>query len=163
MGFLSKLFGDAAGKAAKDMISGIINGQGSSTDAGTVTDSATVFDSEAATDCSYGKKMPKEANQYNYNGSYTDYFEEIFKQQLPTYTMEKQKSNYAKPGMVYTFYSGSTKALVVELISDKSSVYKLRNQCARESVPYLRFYYDHQGWWNTRSYVIDRIQRAIFG
>ena len=34
---------------------------------------------------------------------------------------------------------------------------------AKEGVPYLRFYKDHEGWWNARSYVVSRIEKALKG
>ena len=30
-----------------------------------------------------------------------------------------------------------------------------------QGIPYLRFYYNHEGWWNTRSYVTRRIANAL--
>jgi hypothetical protein len=42
-------------------------------------------------------------------------------------------------------------------MSDGTQRYKLRNECRAQGIPYLRFYYDHDGWWNTRSYVTRRI------
>ncbi|MBR6460134.1 MAG: hypothetical protein IKS49_08320, partial [Actinomycetaceae bacterium] len=53
------------------------------------------------------------------------------------------------------------KALVVELMSERSSAKMLRWRCENEGVPYLRFYYDHWGWWNEKSYVIERTAKAL--
>ena len=30
-----------------------------------------------------------------------------------------------------------------------------------QGIPYIRFYYDHEGWWNTKSYVIRRTSEAL--
>ena len=54
-------------------------------------------------------------------------------------------------------------ALIVELLPQRSSVYKLRRDCATMGIPYLRYYYDHEGWWNTYSYVTERTRAALNG
>ncbi len=46
-------------------------------------------------------------------------------------------------------------------MSETSSAQRVRKACAAENVPYLRFYIDHDGWWNTRSYVTGRIRAAL--
>ena len=30
-----------------------------------------------------------------------------------------------------------------------------------KGLPYLRFYFDHEGWWNTRAYVTKRVAEAL--
>ena len=64
---------------------------------------------------------------------------------------------------VFTFWDGTKKALVVELMPQSSSAQKQRKVCAAEGTPYLRYYYDHDGWWNTRSYVVRRTHAALEG
>ena len=61
----------------------------------------------------------------------------------------------------YTFWSGRIKALIVELMSESRPNNSLRDDCSRLGIPYLRFYYDHHGWWNTRSYVVERVRKAL--
>ena len=108
----------------------------------------------------WGDEMPDEENQYNYNGSYTEYFENIFKTEFAAYRTEK--SGPGDRRTAYTFYDGaSAKVLVVELMPESSSANRLRRDCEKEGVPYLRFYYDHNGWWNTRAYVTGRISTAV--
>ena len=63
--------------------------------------------------------------------------------------------------MIYTFFSGAGKALVVELMTESSEAVKFRNDCIKAGVPYLRFYYDHEGWWNTRSYLVGRMRGVL--
>ena len=104
--------------------------------------------------------MPDEETQYNFKGTYTQYFESIFGAEFPRYFVEKTTEGSR---VIYTFRDGGAKALVVELLSEKSSVYKLRKACQKEGVPYLRFYYDHDGWWNTRAYVVQRVGDALKG
>ncbi len=109
---------------------------------------------------SWGDEMPSEENQYNYNGTYIQYFEDIFLRDFPELTFERQDL----PGTcrsVYTFYEGPSKALILELMNETSSAGKIRLDAGREGIPYLRFYYDHEGWWNTRSYVTRRIREAL--
>ena len=51
--------------------------------------------------------------------------------------------------------------IVVELMSENCSVKRTRRDCEAKGIPYRRFYYDHQGWWNTRKYVVTRIRQAL--
>ena len=111
---------------------------------------------------SWGPVMPAEENQYNYNGTYKEYFSEVFRSEFPAYRIESADVNNGRT-TVFTFWSGDRKALVVELLSRKSSVYKLRSDCAKEGVAYLRYYYDYHGWWNTREYVKQRTRKSLEG
>ena len=54
-----------------------------------------------------------------------------------------------------------TLALVVELLSQGSDAYRLRKQCRADGIAYLRYYYDHEGWWNTKAYVIECTRGAL--
>ena len=169
MGLLSKIFGGDgdAEKAAKDLLQGIFNAatsQKDSSDNGSSTANDPVVEegrrSAAVSGGSWGDEMPEEENQYNFNGSYTQYFENIFSTDFAAYRTERE--NLAGGSrVVYTFYSGTGKALVVELMPESSSAYKLREDCKKAGVPYLRFYYNHDGWWNTRKYVTERIRKAL--
>ena len=104
--------------------------------------------------------MPAEENQYSYNGHYTAYFSGIFASEFPAYNVTQESVNGGR-ATVYTFLQGGSKALVVELMSERSEANRLRTECKRAGVPYVRFYYDHQGWWNTRSYVVNRVREAL--
>ena len=128
--------------------------------------SSTSWDSDEAdgpSGDSWGPVMPDEPNQFNYSGSYLDYFTEIFQTEFPGYRVARKVGTSAKPVTVFTFWDGDRKALVVELMPQSSEAKKLRRDCAQEGIPYLRYYYDHEGWWNTRSYVIRRTKAALEG
>lgn len=165
MGFLSKLFGGdkAAEKVAQDLLNGIFGGQNASkpqeTPASAPAAPAPAQNSWEDEGDSQWDRMPAEENQYNFSGHFTQYFEGIFAAELPGYRVEKSVIDDRRH--VYTFYNGTAKALVVELMPESCSAYKLRNDTKKEGVPYLRFYYDHQGWWNTRSYVTSRLHGAV--
>ena len=106
------------------------------------------------------EKMPEEENQYSFDGTYIEYFDKVFREAFPAYDI----SHAPDPRMratVFTFTKGGAKALVVELKSERSSAQRLRNECRAAGIPYLRFYYDHSGWWNTRSYVEGRTRKAL--
>ena len=103
--------------------------------------------------------VPEEENQYNFNGTYIEYFAHIFKEDFPEYRAECERPDGRRT--VFTLYKGGAKALVVELLTECSEVKKLRKQCQSEGTPYLRFYYDHEGWWNLRTYVRDRVRSAL--
>ena len=117
-------------------------------------------ESAAPSGLSWGEEMPEEENQFNFNGSYQAYFEHIFAADFPAYGVEKE-SKAGSRRAVYTLTQGGRKALVVEVMSETSSAQRVRKACAAENVPYLRFYHDHSGWWNTRSYVTGRIRAAL--
>ena len=115
----------------------------------------------AAAEDSLYDVMPAEENQYNFSGTYIQYFEKIFREDFPSYSVARtaQEDRFT----VYTFNGAAGCALVVELKSERSSAQAIRRRCEAEGVPYLRFYYDHDGWWNTRAYVTERIRRALNG
>ena len=107
--------------------------------------------------------MPPEENQYSFNGSYVEYFDKVFREEFPSYRIEHAPAPKGRRATIFTFYNAQGKALVVELMSENSVARMLRQECAAENIPYLRFYYDHQGWWNTRSYVVRRTLAALRG
>ncbi len=109
---------------------------------------------------SWGETMPAEENQYSFGGAFTDYFRTVFAAEFPAYAISME-SIRQKGDVFFTFTQGGRKALVVEIMSESSASQKLKKQCAAEGVPYLRFYHDHDGWWNTRSYVVRRVTNAL--
>lgn len=109
---------------------------------------------------SWGPTMPAEDNQYSYQGSYIDYFMNIFRYEFPEYQINCQPSANMQYVLI-TFTRNYETALVVELLSKSSAVKKWRNNCKRTGTPYLRFYHNVEGWWNTRSYVITRTKNAL--
>lgn len=112
---------------------------------------------------SWGKRMPNEPNQYNYPGSYREYFEDVFNREFAAYRTVRSVNPRTDKACSYTFLMGEKPVLVVELLSRSSDACQLRSSCRRSGTPYLRFYYDYDGWWNARSYVVNRIRNAIGG
>ena len=162
MGLLSKLLGGAVEKAAKDMLNSVaasdrkpssIRTYGAGNTNESVQQPLTWESGE-----SWGELMPAEENQYNFNGTYVQYFEDIFRMEFSQYRVEKEDD---KSAVVFTFYMSGEKALVVEILSEKSVRYRLRRECEESNLPYLRFYHNHHGWWNTRAYVIKRVKTAL--
>lgn len=174
MGLFSKLLGDDSelGGLLKDVANAIkqesVNLHESeqtnteTTYAGEMTEAAAAECEKGPSGFSWGPDMPDEENQYNYNGTYKEYFDDVFRSEFPEYRIESADVNNGRI-TVYTFWDGGRKALVVELLSRKCSVYKLRSDCYKEGVPYLRYYYDYDGWWNTREYVKQRTRSALMG
>lgn len=111
---------------------------------------------------SWGEEMPAEENQFNYNGPYDKYFEEIFRTEFSAYHLEREDVSGGKR-QIFTFWDGARKALVVELMAQSSDSQKLRRDCRTSGIPYLRYYYNHDGWWNTRAYVVQRTRNALEG
>jgi hypothetical protein len=110
---------------------------------------------------SWGERMPNEPNQYNFPGSYLEYFQDIFSHEFAAYRVARTRNPLSDKTMVFNFYDGFRPVLVVEVMSRRADLQKLRRDCARSGIPYLRFYYDYHGWWNARSYVVNRINAAL--
>lgn len=173
MSFLSKLFGGDknAEKAAKDILNGLFaeanknqNNQQTQKKEETKPQPQQQQQQQAYEPESEWEAIPNEECQYNYSGSFEQYFEHVFAEDFPAYRTEKayvNKPDYKKR-VAYTFYNGAAKVLVVELMPESCEAKKFREDVKRSGVSYLRFYYDHEGWWNTRAYVTGRI-RAILG
>ena len=168
MGLFSKLFGETA-KIIDDIASAK---KQEADDRRTYSDSssenipadvsAPASADEGPSGFSWGPVMPDEENQFNYNGTFKEYFTDVFRSEFPSYNIEITEKNNGKM-VIFTFREGARKALVVEILPSQSSVYKLRNDCKNEGIPYLRYYYDHHGWWNTREYVKQRTRSALMG
>ena len=174
MSLLSKLIGGDKNveKAAKDLLNGLVNAytSNSQNQERTAPDApsrsfapqARTVSQDAPSGFSWGEEMPAEENQYNYNGTFWEYFENVFRTDFAELRFEK---NVVTPSsrIIYTLYSGASKVLAVELMSERCSAYKFRNDCKREGLPYVRFYIDHDAWWNTRAYVVSRMRGAMNG
>ncbi len=108
----------------------------------------------------WGPLMPDEENQYNFDGSWKDYFDGIFRSEFREYELLRETVRDGK-AIVYRFMKNGETALVVELMSERSNAQKLRNSLRGTGTPYLRYYYDHEGWWNARAYVVSRTRNAL--
>ena len=109
---------------------------------------------------SWGPNMPAEENQFNSGLNFRDYFSNLFMNEFSSYQISKEEPKN-RNAVIFTFSQAGAKKLVVEVISDRSSPYKYRNECRAQGIPYLKYYHDHEGWWNTRSYVIRRTSNAL--
>ncbi|MBQ6304637.1 MAG: hypothetical protein IJK83_11525 [Clostridiales bacterium] len=110
---------------------------------------------------SWGPVMPSETNQFNSGLGYEEYFTSLFNEAFAaSYQIDKERLRDGKH-LIFTFSQGGTKKLIVEILSDKTHPFKLRKQCRDQHMPYLRYYYDHEGWWNTKSYVTRRTAKAL--
>ncbi len=135
-----------------------------------------------ATIGSCGEEMPSELNQYNYNGSPQAYFLEVLTEAFPEYTVRKDEIFYqspmqlvldyggkyhresgpSTPAYLYTVRDDETVLLAVEVLSLYSKSRKTnRHSFEGQGIPYIRFYYDADGWWNTKSYVTQRAILAL--
>ena len=112
------------------------------------------------TGCSWGDIMPDEENQFSFDGEYYEYFEKIYNKEFPEYDIKYEKLTN-RNATIFTFIKDNDPVLYVELLSSKSSSKKFRTECAQYGISYLRFYFDKDGWWNTRSYVINRTKFAL--
>ena len=125
---------------------------------GTARETATIV--EGPSGDSWGPNMPAEENQFNSGLNYFDYFSGVFSGAFSQYQIDKESLKNGRAAL-FTFSQAGSKKLVVEVISQSSNPYKLRNDCRAQGVPYLRYYYDHDGWWNTKSYVTRRTSKAL--
>ena len=166
MGLLDKLFDGNKDleKAAKGLLNGLLNAaekkSESSDDGAQPQQQRFEEEDEGESGFSWGDKKPAEENQYNFDGPFWVYFENIFNTDFAEYRYEKTVL-YEDRRIAYYFYSGDAKVLAVELMTDKSDARKFRNECQKAGLAYVRFYFNHPGWWNTRSYVVRRIKAAF--
>ena len=109
---------------------------------------------------SWYEDVPDEECQYNYNGTYLEYFSMIFREDFPEYkVLFLEVQNRRK--YTYTFLREGKEVLCVELMASACESNKIRRECMARQLPYLRFYFDHNGWWNTRTYVRERVSKAL--
>ncbi len=104
MGLLDKIFGDGeTAQKAKDILGGLINAAAANNAEKRNQSDPVVEENRrnaALSGDSWGDEMPSEENQYNYNGTYTEYFENIFSTAFSEYRTEKS-TDYARTA--YTF------------------------------------------------------------
>ena len=172
MGLFKKLLGGAPDISLEKLAKGITDvaekavrkvesyAADSASDSGSQNQARPYEPETAASGFSWGKNMPMEENQYNYHGNYVQYFDHIFREDFPGYQAVSQKEPKGS-STIFTVYHAGRKALVVELKSEKSESNRVRRACQMEGTPYLRFYYDHHGWWNTREYVVTRVRSVL--
>ena len=111
---------------------------------------------------SWGDEMPDEPNQFNSGMTPIAYFEDIYRKEFADYELTEE-AGWGGPdrSWVFRFRKGGEDKLVVELLPANSSAVKLREKCRKQGLPYLRYYTNYEGWWNTRSYVINRTKAAL--
>ena len=173
MGLLSKILGAAVGAAVdrklEQTVKGAVNhaiNNAAAKPAGTASIPVSrpqpeVQAEEGPSGFSWGPTMPPEENQFNYPGDYEAYFAHVFREDFPEYRVTQEQSTQRR-ATVFTFWSpAGGKALVVEVLPESSETKKLRKECAANAIPYLRFYHNHDGWWNTRAYVTQRTRNAL--
>ena len=151
LGFLKGVVEDAVGEAAK------FAGEAKAPSE-TANQNGTA-DNRSAVGSRYDS-VPAEENQYNFSGTWMQYFEKVLNEDWSEYEIRQEEGSDRRCPL-FVFYDGGKKALVIEMKTERSSAQRIKRQCAAEGVPYLRFYYDHEGWWNTRSYIRARISRTL--
>lgn len=174
MSFLSKLFGDSKeGKEALNFLETLLkekekqkenaaNNPEPQTTAPAPQQTYDDIDEDGPSGFSYGPRMPEEPNQYNYDGPYLQYFQSVYAEEFPALRQELVHKDCTW-SYIINMYDGDRLALVAELLSRKSSAKKLKKDCKANGIPYVRFYYDYHGWWNTREYVVTRSREAMNG
>ena len=110
---------------------------------------------------SYYDRIPDEENQYNSGLNYVDYFAKIFREDFPGYDAACERCEN-REAVIFTLKKDGATALVCELLSENSVAKKVRADCKAAGIPYVRFYFNHEGWWNARSYVVNRV-KAVLG
>ncbi|MBP5749513.1 MAG: hypothetical protein J6X24_01855 [Firmicutes bacterium] len=117
---------------------------------------------KAASGVSWGEEMPDEPNQYNSGMTPIAYFEDIFRTEFAEYELAEE-AGWGGPdrSWIIRFRKGGEDKLAVELLPARSEAVKFREKCRKQGLPYLRYYTDYEGWWNTRSYVISRTRAAL--
>ena len=165
MGFLSKILGEKAEKGALSFIDELVNEAGKAKQNEqsapvNVTPAAQPQTYSEPSGNSWGPVMPQEENQFSYSGAYYDYFYNVFRDEFPEYEVTKDVID-KRNATVFTFAQGGSNVLIVEVMSQTGTSGKIRSDCAKQGIKYLRFYHNHNGWWNTRSYVAGRVGSAL--
>ena len=174
MGLLSKLLGEANKKAEKSALDFLKNvAKKIESSEGSQKPQQTAAPQPAASyaaaepepersDALWGEIMPKDENQFSFKGSYREYFEGIFRSEFADLSFELSHPQYYESD-IYTFTQAGAKVLVIELMKKSCAANKLRRDTQRSGVPYLRFYTNCSdiGWWNARTYVVNRIKEAL--
>ena len=109
---------------------------------------------------SWGTAMPRETNQFNFPGGYHKFFSHVFRTEFPQYSIADEPAIYYN-GVIFTFRQHGNVALIVEILPEGSEANKIRRDCRQAGIPYLRFYHNHRGWWNTYTYVAERTRFAL--
>ena len=107
----------------------------------------------------WGELMPREESQYNFKGTWHEYFDQLFRTEFSQYRIECEQVDSKTE--IFTFYDGDRTALVVEILPKSSSRQALRRNTRRAGIPYLRYYHNVEGWWNVRKYVVERTKAAL--
>ncbi|MBO4873306.1 MAG: hypothetical protein J5496_07815 [Lachnospiraceae bacterium] len=172
MSLLSKLFGESnkkAENAAVDFLKSVAKKLESSANSPKPETAPAAKPAPAApaaeperSDALWGEIMPKDENQFSFNGSYREYFEGIFRSEFADLSFELSHPQYYKSD-IYTFRQAGNPVLVIELMGKSCAANKLRRDTLRSGLKYLRFYTDCSdiGWWNARTYVIGRMKEAL--
>jgi len=171
MGLLSSLFGKKAAEELESLVKNVTQGiagqnpqqsapQSAAPAPAPVPQSSPIEEEDGPSGFSWGPKMPAEENQYNFPGTFEEYFTKIFQENFGGYSIEIEGAGSNRQ-LCYTFRSGGSTALVVEILPKNTSVEALRRKCRNQGIPYLRFYHNYDGWWNTKAYVIQRVSNAL--
>lgn len=175
MGFLSRLLGRSVERATENVIRDAVNNLASNAahNANTPAQNTNIPEPvqnavqndvpepvASPSGLSWGEVMPAEENQFNSGLPYYQYFDKILREGFPGYQISGESVRGGNSA-VFTFSQGGRCALIVEILNRKSSAQKLRRTCREQGTPYLRFYHDYHGWWNTKSYVLGRVRGAL--
>lgn len=167
MGLFSKFLGDLNRQIANNLTNEVIKKTEHQTNTSSHAQTEDAWSSQEESSkktgpsgFSWGPDMPEEENQYSYDGNYIDYFMNIYRSEFPEYRISCTPSGNMQYALI-VFSQNDRTALIVELLSKSSSVKKWRNNCRKSGIPYLRYYHNVDGWWNTRSYVITRTRSAL--
>ena len=170
MGLLGKLFGDDdLDRKAKGFFNSLVGGGNDNADNAQTVQytnyTPTPAQNAAAVNfqpsgVSWGETMPDEENQFNSGLKYYDYFDKIYRQEFPDYIVTREMPR-GESYCLFTFTQGGRVALKVEVLSRTTGAYKERSACKSQGIGYTRFYHNNPGWWNTRSYVIERTRSAL--
>lgn len=173
MSLLSKLFGEGNQKvenAAKDFLKNVAKkiGEAEANKPQPAPAQQPAAQAPAApiqperSDALWGEIMPKDENQFSFSGTYQEYFESIFRSEFADLSFTLSHPQYYDSD-IYTFTKAGNTVLVIELMKKSCAAQKLRRDTLRSGVPYLRFYTNCSdiGWWNARTYVINRMKEAL--
>ena len=110
MGLFSKLFGNAIDektvKGVFDDLSKAVNGPG-----GNKQSEQTNYYAPAAAAPEISDEKPAEENQYNFKGTYIQYFDKVFREEFPEYEISYERSSLNRTSTIFTFRSSGNTPL----------------------------------------------------
>lgn len=179
MGLLSSLGKSMAKRAAREVIKNevrsAISNSGNSGSSANDTYTSSAMPSSTKVLSSHPSKYYKcdvttenaynyvagENNLYDYNGTWNEYFMDIFTRNFPDYQIVTDYRIDDRTKADFALMKEGKPCVCVEVYKCSTRRYALCQKCHQRNIGYAGFVLGHAGWWNTERYVTDRIKSLL--